>query len=81
MGKPNKQWGSSECVRGGAGSKHYRAAKAFVKTPRKAVGGYQRKKKKGGFVLILVKQPMKEGQAAVEDDKEAVDSGGWGMEW
>lgn len=23
MGKPNKQWGSSECVRGGAGSKQY----------------------------------------------------------
>lgn len=35
VGKPNKQWGSSEHV----------TVQAFVETPRKAVGGYPRKKK------------------------------------
>lgn len=53
MGKPNKQWGSSERVRGGAGSKRYRAGKAFVETPRQAVEDYQRTKKKRGCFFFI----------------------------
>lgn len=53
MGKPNKQWGSSERVRGGAGSKRYRAAEAFVETPRQAIGDYQKGEKEQKYVFFL----------------------------
>lgn len=53
MGKPNKQWGSSERVKGGAASKCYGVTEAFVGTPRKSVGDYQRKKKSGIFFILV----------------------------
>lgn len=37
MGNPNEQWGSSERVRGGAGSNRFRATDA-LETPRKMDG-------------------------------------------
>ena len=48
MGKSNKQWGGSERVRGGAGSKRY-----FVETPRKAVGCDQKEEKEGFFCALV----------------------------
>lgn len=51
MGKPNKQWGSSERVRGGAGSKRYRVDEAFVETPRQAIRGYQKEEENEGNIF------------------------------
>lgn len=63
MGKPNKQWGGSKCVRGGAGSKRYGVTQKKLKDTPKG-------RKRG---ISWFKRPMKgeqgrRGKRAEEDN-------------